>query len=68
VLPGIHALTVLACLLDGLLLRAQACARFKVQGQPYKPRVTFVTVQKRHNTRLFPGDQVWSATETLCAG
>ncbi len=27
-----------------------------MQGAPYRPRVTFVTVQKRHGTRLFPLD------------
>ncbi|GMH32738.1 hypothetical protein BSKO_00572 [Bryopsis sp. KO-2023] len=32
----------------------KACARV---AQNYKPKVTFVIVQKRHNTRLFPTDE-----------
>ncbi|GFH27335.1 uncharacterized protein HaLaN_25640 [Haematococcus lacustris] len=34
----------------------EACSKFTVSKQPYKPRITFVTVQKRHGTRFFPGD------------
>jgi hypothetical protein len=36
----------------------QACSKFTLAKQPYQPKITFVTVQKRHNTRFFPGDQV----------
>jgi eukaryotic translation initiation factor 2C len=37
----------------------QAAARFKnpKTGERCRPRVTFTTVQKRHQTRLYPGDR-----------
>jgi hypothetical protein len=44
-----------------VLPSSQAFKRFTdPEGHPhqYTPRLTYVTVQKRHSTRLFPGDQV----------
>lgn len=40
-----------------LALLLQACARFKRPGGPsYEPKITFLSVQKRHGTRLYPGE------------
>jgi hypothetical protein len=45
-------------ILPAHLAMLQACSKFKRGDEVYKPLFTYVTVQKRHNTRLFPGDEV----------
>jgi eukaryotic translation initiation factor 2C len=54
---GVSEGQFIKCINSELKAIQDACARFTLGKAPYKPKVTFVTVQKRHGTRFFPGEQ-----------